>query len=284
VNGVYQYQPLEANDLEEHDGKPGVGCMCFEGLTSFSSSLFISLTRRKDIHIPETPKDCFVTEEDEYYGFSGRAHYGFVQNRIQEAVNFSNSLPFEKMIWTALEADGKDNETGETCYGPAISGNALTSKAPAWFGNCVHLQPIESDEVIDDGRKDLHKMVKQGVPVKKIRAYLANHPHKITGKMYLAKGRISAWVNKEMPPFFDVVIDGDVVKGLNWVYEMEDMMVENASRKISERLTRKPPVEEYKVFGKERVVVGEIVGEIEGKEVVGDDEEKENEIKQRESN
>lgn len=259
-----EYVPLDRVDIEgdEKNGIPGVGCMCFEGLTSFSDSIFISLTRRKDIHIPETPKDSFVTDGDDYYGFSGRAHYGFVQTRIQEMIARANGLPFEKMVWTALENMGTDPETGDPCYGPKIIGKALTGKTPAWFGNCIHLVDIGDGERVDDGRTDLHKLVKGGVQMKHIRAYMANHPHKNTGHMYSAKGRTSAWVGKDMPPFFDVIINDIERKGLNWVYEQEDLLALKAADALKSQLKRKPPVEEFRVKGSIAVLLSENDGVI----------------------
>ena len=164
----------------------------------------------------------------------------------------ANGLPFEKMVWTALENVGVDPETGDTCYGPKVIGKALTGKAPAWFGDCIHLVDVKSEEVIDDGRTDLSKTVKTGVPVKKIRAYMANHPHK-SGHLYSAKGRTSAWVGKEMPVFFDVVINENEQKGLNWIYEQEDLLNDKAAETIASKLKRPPPNFDFK--GKKQVQV-----------------------------
>lgn len=250
-NGSLTLTPLETIDIEgdEKNGVPGVGGMCFEGLTSFADALFSYLTIRSDIQLPEQPKDCFVMEDGVKYSFAGRSNYQFVQTRIQEMVARTNGLPFKKMIWTALEDGGIDPETNEKCYGPKVVGKALTGKVPAWFGDCIHLVNVSDDERIDDGRTDFGKLVKGGIPVKRIRAYMANHPHKQTGQMYSAKGRTSAWVGKGMPPFFDVIINGDEQKGLNWVYEQEDLLGEKAAKLISASLTRPAPVEMYKVKG-----------------------------------
>lgn len=252
MKGVKTYVPLEQKDLEEHNGKPGVGGWCSEGLTSFARNMFTSLTRRQDIHIPGAPKESFVRDGDDYYGFAGPSHYGFVQNRIEEMVSFSNSLPFKKMMWTALEDQGIDPDTGEDCYGPSIVGKAATGKAPAWFGDCIHLVPMINGEVVADDRKDLGKMQqgKGGVPVKTVRAYLSNHPHPQTGRMFKAKIRTSAWVGKEMPLFFDVIINGNERKGMNWVYQMEDDLATMSSEAITKSLKRPPPSVMYKLQGR----------------------------------
>jgi hypothetical protein len=257
VNGQRTWVPLEKEDVEgdEKNGIPGIGGMAFEGITSFGDAIFNSLTRRQDIHIPGAPKDSFVKEGDDYYGFAGPSNYGFVQNRVQEMVSLSNGLPFEKMVWTALEGTGVDSDTKEACYGPKAVGVALTSKIPAWFGDCIHLVPMHDGEVVDDGRKDLHKLVKGGVPVKKVRAYLSNHPHKTTGHMFAAKGRTSAWVGKELPLWFDVVINENERKGLNWLYEEEDRLNLKAADAIRSTMKRKPPIDEFKLKGSSMIAL-----------------------------
>lgn len=255
-DGRKVYVPLNEKVLEGSDGKPGVGGMMFEGMTSWADAIMMNLLRRKDIHIPETPKESFVKDGEDYWGFSGRAHFGFVQNRVQEIISIANGLPFEKIVWTALEERGTDPETGEPCYGPKIIGKASTGKSPSWFGDCIHLEAIKSDEgLVDDKRPDLGKAGVGGVRKKFIRAYLANHPDPKTGIMYKAKGRSSAWKSKDAIQFFDVVIDDEVQKGLNWIYEHEDKMAQDAAELIAKKLKRPPPKVEFARRGRGQIVV-----------------------------
>jgi hypothetical protein len=67
--------------------------------------------------------------------------------------------------------------------------------------------------------------------------------------MYSAKGRTSAWVGNQMPKFFDVIINENERKGLNWIYEQEDLLASKAAQAIASKLNRPPPNVEFKIKG-----------------------------------
>jgi hypothetical protein len=128
----------------------------FEGLSTLSTLIMSDLLQRQDIHIPETPKESFVKDDAMRWGFSGRAHYGFIQQRIYETVSTANHLPVAKVLWTAHETDAQDN-SNRKIYGPAVIGQALTGQCGAWFGAMLHLfltpREVEVDDPVNKGKK-----------------------------------------------------------------------------------------------------------------------------------
>lgn len=74
------------------------------------------------------------------FGTPGLAHYGTVQQRMEDFVTNSKGLPGIYTMWTALELKATDDEGSKLpMYGPDVCGKKKTSKAPAWFDNTLHL-------------------------------------------------------------------------------------------------------------------------------------------------
>lgn len=134
----------------------GIGAYAFEGMSTFSTLIMSNLVGRQDIHIPDTPKESFVKDDQLRWGFSGRAHYGFIQQRIYEIVSTSNHLPVHKVLWSAHETDAKDNQQRKI-YGPSVIGEAMTGQVGAWFGAMLHLfstaKEVEIDDPVNKGKK-----------------------------------------------------------------------------------------------------------------------------------
>lgn len=164
-----------------------IGAYAFEGMSTFSTLIMSNLVGRTDIHIPDTPKESEVKDSELRWGFSGRAHFGFIQQRLYEIVSTSNHLPVHKVLWTAHETDAKDNQQRKV-FGPAIIGEAMTGQCGAWFGAMLHLfltpQRQEIDDPVNKGKK---VEVIRRVP----RMYLREHidPDDVYRVPYMAKPR-----------------------------------------------------------------------------------------------
>jgi hypothetical protein len=179
----------------------GIGAYAFEGMTTFSTLLMTNLVKREDIHIPETPKESFVKDGELRWGFSGRAHYGFIQQRIYEIVSTSNHLPVHKILWTSHVTDAKDNQQ-QKIYGHYIIGEAMTASCGAWFGAMLHLfstpQEVEVADPVNAGKKI--KVVRR-VPMMYLREHVdPNDPYRIP---YMCKTRGPYTLYKEWPDYME---------------------------------------------------------------------------------
>jgi hypothetical protein len=152
-----------------------------------------NLVGREDIHIPETPKESFVKDSQIRWGFSGRAHYGFIQQRLYEVVSTSNHLPVHKVLWTAHETDAKDNQARKI-YGPSIIGEAMTGQCGAWFGAMLHLfstpREMEVEDPVNKGKKI--KVVRR-VPTMYLREHIDPDDPYRTPYMAKPRGPFTMW-------------------------------------------------------------------------------------------
>jgi hypothetical protein len=192
----------DANGKLAPNSMTGIGGFAFEGMSTFSTMIMSNLVGRQDIHIPDTPKESFVKDEELRWGFSGRAHFGFIQQRIYEIVATSNHLPVHKVLWTAHETDAQD-ATKKAIYGPYIIGAAMTGLCGAWFGAMLHLFSTPRQVTIDDPVDKTKKVsVVRRVPMMYLREHIdPDDPYKVP---YLAKprGPYTMWADwpDVMPP------------------------------------------------------------------------------------
>ena len=81
------------------------------------------------------------SSEDGYdFGTLDMGHYGIIQKELRKAFEFGfNYLPVDFVMVTARVAKGESKNRTST-YGPATSGNAITSDIPSWFNDCYFLE------------------------------------------------------------------------------------------------------------------------------------------------
>jgi len=169
-----------SNDLSK------VAMIAYEGLTSFGDAMMSHLQATK-ASLSQDPSYVWKDGETEYAG-GNMTYYGFIQQRICEFVASTNSLPVEKIIWTALESKGEDEVTKSPIMGPAIVGKKSTGKAGAWFGNMLHFEAV-----MTGGTAEADPKVKSEaalVPITtEFRMYLRPHAEALTRIMFPAKTR-----------------------------------------------------------------------------------------------
>jgi hypothetical protein len=164
------------------------------------------------------------------WGFSGRAHYGFIQQRIHDLVAYSSHLRVNKVLWTAHEGGGQDEMTKKVINGPDIIGKAMTGQCGAWFGAMLHLFAIPvSEEVTVPGTTRKVTLSRSDVFM-----FLRDHtdpddPYKVP---YIAKPRGPYQLCHEWP----TIMEPDLAK----FYTMLDDMMEKA-RKLVVPVTRPEP-------------------------------------------
>ena len=195
----------------------------FEGMASTAAALMQNTTLRTDVYIPGTPKDSFVKDGSTRWGFSGLAHYGWIQKRIEQWVKASAYLPFPVKAWSSLEAKG-EVEQKRPVYGPEIIGQAATGHCPAWFNRMIHFSFVSKPQVVDDPL-DPAKKAKLTVQVARRLMFLQPHveendPYKLE---CLADLRVPVHLADKVP----VVMAPDMKK----LYEMLDSLQSSGDKK-----------------------------------------------------
>lgn len=132
-----------------------VGAWAFEGFTSIGHAHLQDLSHRTaageaiggqgNIRFDGNSAVAKTTGADGIkIGGNNQAHYGVVQNHLQDYALKSFRLP-GMVIWTARERRAQDDGTMATILGPDLVGGAKTAEAPAWFNLVVRLAPIPSE-------------------------------------------------------------------------------------------------------------------------------------------
>lgn len=209
--------PANVNDPQSELKPPAmaeVGCVMFESATSWCGLMLqtyagevqwneatksISAT---NVRVPEMPKDSFIKSGSYVRRFFGRSDYGGVQSSIAEFIRNSGMLPVHKVIWTALETQGKD-EAKRPVYGPDFAGQALTGVCGPWFGNLLHLDFVPQESTVQVGGKAM-KVVKPQPFL-----FLRNHidPADQYGLVYPAKVRAPRTLWSKVPDSMEPRLD-----------------------------------------------------------------------------
>lgn len=168
-NGKMEMRPPSDN------GMASVGAYGIEGLSSISETVMRALVQRGE-KLGEDALYALKEGGETFYGPS-RSYYGFAQRFLHEAVTNFNQLPVERVLWTALESRGQDDDTRSIVYGPMTIGRKLIKQCPAWFGDCFHA--AESTASTGDGG------------LKTVMAYwFVRHEDPMTGIYWDAKPRV----------------------------------------------------------------------------------------------
>lgn len=138
-----------------------VGGYAVEGLTSIAMLVLRHLVGRGQ-KISEEIVGQF-REGSEIFGAAGRAHYGFTQQFILDLIGAFSTLPTlsKRVLFTAHEGKGQDEQTRQTVYGPATVGKAITDRIPLFVGDLLHFETVILDQKTNKST---------------VRAYLRNHP------------------------------------------------------------------------------------------------------------
>lgn len=184
--------------------------IAYEGLTSFGDAMMSHLQATK-ASLSQDPSYVWKDGETEYAG-GNMTYFGFVQQRLCEFVASTNSLPVEKVIWTALESKGEDEVTKSPIMGPAIVGKKSTGKAGAWFGNMLHFDTSMTGGVAEVDPKI--KSESASVPITtEFRMYLRPHAEALSRIMFPAKSRapfqfaaeLPAWMEPDVGKLYDKI-------------------------------------------------------------------------------
>lgn len=175
------------------DGKmqPGeltnVGCYAIESLSSLSDLIMYEL--RRDLRAAAEPTVTpFAVAGDaafgseERFGCNSRAHYGFTQREIQNFVRAMCGIAVPYVIFTTHETYGEDDVSRQRVRGPSIVGQAVTSRVPAWFGDCLHSDAYWRSVPSQD-KLQRHELT--------VRIWFTRHPDEtVPGITYPAKVRV----------------------------------------------------------------------------------------------
>jgi hypothetical protein len=193
--------PSPDNDLSQ------VAIVAFEGLTSFGDLMLVHLANKR-ASLSQDPSYQWQDGSTTYSG-GNMTYYGFVQNRLYDFVMKTNSLPVEKVIWTAGEGRGEDEQTKTPVYGPSIAGRKATGKAGHWFGAMLHFEAVEKLGQVEADQQTRTGVVSVST---EYRMYLRNHADALTKIMFPAKTRVPYQYAKALPDFMTTDVEALYVK------------------------------------------------------------------------
>jgi hypothetical protein len=135
------------NKISQPTLQQPIGAYFFEGISSTASLLLRTVTNagRKigEGVVGQFSEESYLEgKPDELYAASAMAHYGFVQNQIQDLLVAFCSLPVKMVAFTAHEGRGVDNITKAPLHGPQVVGKAGTSTIAPKVGDLFHMDSV----------------------------------------------------------------------------------------------------------------------------------------------
>lgn len=232
VNGKLILKPPTPETYREF------GLLAWDGMTAVAERVFKDFMNKgvrmgKDDAVSLIKEGDVSTGGEESVFAPTQGHYNFTQKEVRMYVDNSNSLPYERTYWTALESKGEEQVGKETVYGPLIVGTAMTSKCPAWFGDCFHSEVIFISQLDRDKKPVLDPVMKVPILEKRIRVYYNDHLDPKTQFKYKAKPRVPpslyAELEKKFPGgFFDLTPD----RGIDIFLDFEDELLARAGENL----------------------------------------------------
>lgn len=174
--------PGIGNDLSQVSG------YIFEGLTSFADMLMehvVSEGRKINEDVVSKFQVQIPGQGSDSFGSGSRGHVGWVQNTTLQFLRRLPNLGVERVLVTAHEASGVEDDTKSPIRGPAVVGKAVTSKVLRDAGTCIH---AESYDVPVTVRQD---EVEVTIMRNKVRMFFESHADPIFKNVpYLAGPRL----------------------------------------------------------------------------------------------
>lgn len=147
--------PPTQNGLKEFSG------VFYEGLTSWCDiAMNTNVTDLEHVRVPrsEAEKENLIESGEFKRRFSSQTDYGSIQEFIAACVRDSGMLPMAKVVWTALEQKGEDDQK-KPVLGPDIIGRKATGKCGPWFGNLIHIDLVPVNVEVPDPINPAKKIV-----------------------------------------------------------------------------------------------------------------------------
>lgn len=186
--------PLSAMKPPSEDTWKQFGFLAIEGLTSIGDAI-INYFSSKKTRLSQDPAYSYVDGSKTYSG-ANMSYFGEAQKLLQVFVNNTHVLPFDKVIWTALEGRGEEEGTKAPVYGPAIVGKKSTGKATQWFGNSVHIEMAVTEEGTDEKTKQVRLNTRPFM-------YLRPHADPVSRIVFPCKTRAPFQYANELPEYLD---------------------------------------------------------------------------------
>ena len=138
-------------------GFENVGGAAYDGITSMCSWGMSDLAHRvgtRELKGEEGSLGGKLVSGDMSWGANNRSHYGFTQQRAEEFVTNTMSIPHlvAPPIFTALTLETTERG-GLPIVGPALAGQAKTGDAGQWFGNT-----FEATKATNAQNKDVFRL------------------------------------------------------------------------------------------------------------------------------
>lgn len=180
---------IEWVSLEKWQGE--VSAYIIEGLTSICEQL-LEDARENHRFLREQKTDAFEIGGEKFATASQTA-YGFVQSEALRALKGFGMLPVDRVLWTAHETKGSEEDTKAPIRGPALVGSARTASIQKYCGTLLHFDGIQSEQTANG----------QKVTVVRPRVWFKRHPDPLFPNIhYPAKTTIPVEQIKELDKIF----------------------------------------------------------------------------------
>jgi energy-coupling factor transporter ATP-binding protein EcfA2 len=161
--------------IDKHKDWKDVGGVVYDGITEGCQWLMSYMTNAEAAGLFKISSQPMKFKDGgTNFGSPSMAHYGNIQQRIEDFVGLSKGLMGVYVMWTALELKSTDDNTRLPMYGPEVIGRAKTASVGAWFDNTLHLY-LTGQGGLKKGKVER-------------RLYLTNH-FEDDGIPYIAKNR-----------------------------------------------------------------------------------------------
>lgn len=175
-----------------------------EGLSSISDVLMTDEKNKGRAHSEQIIAP-FV-EDGIKFGQISRSHYLFTQATVLERLVEFGNLPVERVIFTAHEAKGEDDDR-QPIRGPGLAGKAGTAKVARKVGASIHFERYYTTKAGQAGSDKVDTLDA------KVRAFFIAHPDKMNPAIsYDCKPRVNV---KKIPQLMERFPGGYIELTLN---------------------------------------------------------------------
>lgn len=212
-----------------------IGWYIVEGTTSISDCL-MDETRKKNYCVGPSPSggvfEQTIGNERLSFLTQSQTQYDLVQREMLGFINQLSVLPVDRVLFTAHEARGEEQDTRTPIFGPALVGKAATAKVPSWVDDCLHTDLYPAVKTVQIGGKTVQ------VELVEWRMYFTPHSTERTRIAIPAKPRLpltrllERWPTGFLSPRLDE--RGEMHDGLDEFLAFEDGLLEQGVENLSE--------------------------------------------------